>query len=69
MKDIVVEDPDGSKLERYSGNVPTEIAKGDVTAIDMYAGKGIDAIKDIPSANELIERLWKEFENLKKTVP
>jgi nitronate monooxygenase len=62
-KDIVVEYPDGSKLERYSGNVPTEIAKGDVTAIGMYAGKGIDAIKDIPSANELIKRLWKEFEN------
>lgn len=62
-KDIVVEYPDGSKLERYSGNVPTEIAKGDVTAIGMYAGKGIDAIKDIPSANELVKRLWKEFEN------
>ncbi|MRH99367.1 hypothetical protein GH721_02380 [Kriegella sp. EG-1] len=62
-KDIVVEEKNGTKLERYSGNVPTQTTKGDVTAIGMYAGMGIDAIKDIPSAAELVERLWKEFEN------
>ncbi len=62
-RDIVAEEKDGTKLERYSGNVPVRTTKGDITAIGMYAGKGIDTIKDLPSAQELVERLWKEFKN------
>jgi len=26
----------------------------------MYAGQGVDAIRDIPSASQLVDRLWKE---------
>jgi len=36
---------------------------GDLESMCMYAGEGVSKIKDIPSASELIERLWKEFEN------
>jgi len=28
----------------------------------MYAGEGVGKINDIPSAAELIDRLWMEFE-------
>jgi len=26
----------------------------------MYAGQGVDAIRDVPPAGELVARLWKE---------
>jgi len=29
----------------------------------MYAGDGVNKIKDLPTVNELIERLWNEYEN------
>jgi hypothetical protein len=31
-----------------------------VTELAMYAGQGVDVIRDIPSAGELVERLWRE---------
>jgi hypothetical protein len=40
--------------------------KGHTSNLDdmvMYAGTGVSKIDDIPSALELIERPWREFEN------
>ena len=31
-----------------------------LTELAMYAGQGLDAIRDVPPAGELMARLWKE---------
>lgn len=53
----------GMDIERYSGWGPWEGYTGDLESMCMYAGEGVGEIKDIPAASELIERIWKEFEN------
>ncbi|MCC5932080.1 MAG: nitronate monooxygenase [Cyclobacteriaceae bacterium] len=53
----------GMDIERYSGWGPWEGYTGDLESMCMYAGEGVGEIKDIPAASDLIERLWKEFEN------
>lgn len=53
----------GREIKRYSGHEPIKGDTGDLEALCMYAGEGVKDIHDIPSAKELIERLWKEFEN------
>jgi len=63
--DIVGVEEDGSKLERYVGIVPVSgMRKCDVNALGTYAGEGVGDINDIPSAGELVERLWNEFQNI-----
>lgn len=62
---IVGVEEDGSKLERYVGIVPVSgMRKCDVNALGTYAGEGVGDINDIPSAGELVERLWNEFQNI-----
>lgn len=34
---------------------------GNVTALGMYSGTGVAKINDLPTAQELIERLWQEY--------
>ncbi|MEK6482034.1 nitronate monooxygenase [Catalinimonas sp. 4WD22] len=53
----------GGDILRYSGRRPVEGDTGDLGSMCMYAGEGVGKIKDIPTASELIERLWEEFEN------
>jgi NAD(P)H-dependent flavin oxidoreductase YrpB (nitropropane dioxygenase family) len=53
----------GTVNRRYrviGGGSPAADDRGAVTELAMYAGQGVDAIRDIPSAGELVERLWKE---------
>jgi NAD(P)H-dependent flavin oxidoreductase YrpB (nitropropane dioxygenase family) len=50
----------GTVKRRYSVTSPTQDDRGAVTDLVMYAGQGVDAIRDIPSAGELVERLWRE---------
>ena len=58
--DVVQTRVNGNKDLRYSLNTPGPGGTGTVTEMAMYAGRGVDAIRDVPSAAELIERLWKE---------
>ena len=53
----------GTDIIRYSGTEPIQGYTGNMEAMCMYAGEGVAKVKDIPNASELIERLWKEFEN------
>jgi nitronate monooxygenase len=64
-KDIIVTRADGSGIERYGYNTPREVHKGKILEMALYAGQGVKNINDIPSASDLIVRLWKEFENKK----
>jgi hypothetical protein len=35
----------------------------------LYAGRGVDAIRDVPGAGELVERLWKGVPNGQELKP
>ena len=59
--DIVAQDLDGTLYQRYSNNTPIQSNTGDVMALGPYAGFGVDSIKDIPSVEELVKRLWREY--------
>jgi nitronate monooxygenase len=50
----------GTVKRRYGVGSPAPDDRGAVTELVMYAGQGVDAIRDIPSAGELVERLWRE---------
>jgi len=50
----------GATKLRYSVRSPAPEDRGAVTDLVMYAGQGVDGIRDIPSAGELVARLWKE---------
>lgn len=61
--EVVAKGETGYDIIRYSGRHPLEGDTGDFEAMCMYAGEGVKKIHDIPSTSELIDRLWKEFEN------
>jgi nitronate monooxygenase len=50
----------GVVKRRYGTGAPAPDDRGAVTELTMYAGQGVDVIRDIPSAGELVERLWRE---------
>jgi nitronate monooxygenase len=58
--DIVATGPDGRRLSRYSADVPRQGYQGTLTDLAMYAGQGVGDVKDVPSARELVDRLWME---------
>jgi nitronate monooxygenase len=61
--DVLGTRPDGKPLLRYAAVSPTKAVTGDrVSDCAMYAGTGVGLIKDLPSAGELVRRLWAECE-------
>jgi nitronate monooxygenase len=50
----------GATKRRYSAASPTADERGAVTECALFAGQGVDAVRDIPSAGELVARLWRE---------
>jgi nitronate monooxygenase len=50
----------GAKKLRYGTGSPGRDDRGALSELVLYAGTGVGAIRDIPSAGELVERLWKE---------
>jgi nitronate monooxygenase len=61
--DIVAKGPDDYIVKRYAIKSPSQWLHGNVTELAMYAGEGVVNIKDIPSVNDLLILLWKEFKN------
>jgi hypothetical protein len=49
-----------TKVVRYSITPPQAGFEGAVTDLVMYAGQGVDDVKDLPTARDLIGRLWAE---------
>jgi hypothetical protein len=55
--------PDGKPVLRYAVNSPTKALTGaDVADCALYAGTGVGLIDDLPSAGDLVHRLWQECE-------
>jgi len=50
----------GATKRRYTGSSPVRDDRGTIVEMSLWAGQGVDAIRDIPSAGELVARLWKE---------
>jgi len=50
----------GALILRYEDTAPREGMSGDVGAMALYAGTGVGRIGDLPSAAELVRRLWAE---------
>jgi nitronate monooxygenase len=50
----------GETKLRYSRSTPLRDDRGALMEMALLAGQGVDAIRDIPSAGELVERLWRE---------
>lgn len=61
--DVVATRADGSAIKRYSTMPPLQSLQGNLSELAMYAGEGVKNIHDIPSAGDLLLRLWKEYEN------
>lgn len=61
--DVIATGADGSTHKRYSTMPPIQSLHGNLRELAMYAGEGVKNINDIPSAQELLLRLWKEYEN------
>ncbi|MDJ0706853.1 MAG: nitronate monooxygenase [Leptolyngbyaceae cyanobacterium MO_188.B28] len=58
--DIVAHHGDGRPCVRYEDTPPLRGMTGDVHDLCLYAGVGCSEIKDIPSASDLVARLWRE---------
>ena len=61
--DVIATRPDGRQVLRYATATPQEDLQGEkILDAALYAGEGVGRVTDIPSAGELIRRLWAEFE-------
>ena len=50
----------GLVKRRYSIGGPRRDDRGKLLELPLYAGKGVGAVRDIPSAGDLVARLWKD---------
>jgi nitronate monooxygenase len=50
----------GTTTRRYSPIHAVPGDQGSLTELVLYAGQGVDVIRDIPSAGDLVTRLWKD---------
>ena len=50
----------GSSKRRYAIGAPGPNDRGKISELPLWAGRGVDAIRDIPSAADLVPRLWRE---------
>lgn len=53
----VIADEGGRPILRYSTDSPLRITTGDLEAMALFAGQGVGAIGDIPSAGARLERI------------
>lgn len=55
----------GEKVLRYSAYPPDRDFHGNAREMALMAGLGVEYVKDLPSAGELVQRLWRECETTK----
>jgi nitronate monooxygenase len=58
--DLLAYRADGTSVARYHFTSPQVGVEGDVTALALYAGAGVDDVRDLPPAGDLVRRLWDE---------
>ncbi len=61
--DVVADHPVFGPAMRYETVPPMQGHEGALEEMAMYAGQGVGKVNDLPTANELISRLWNEFKN------
>ena len=67
--DIVARGKSEYIVRRYDHYTPTiKISEGDVGDWCLYAGTSCEGIADIPSASDLVYRLWQDFQNEQKAL-
>jgi nitronate monooxygenase len=60
--DVVCTRPTGAKLLRYATMPPLTGFEGRLLECPLYAGQSVEVVKDLPSATDLVKRLWEECE-------
>jgi nitronate monooxygenase len=58
--DVVATRPDGTRVLRYSAASPVRDLRGTITDLTMHAGMSVDDVRDLPTARDLVRRLWAE---------
>ena len=58
--EVLATTAEGRQIKRYSSASPHRGMTGKLTELALYAGTGVGAIRDVPSAAVLVERLWAE---------
>jgi nitronate monooxygenase len=58
--DILAHRVDGTSVARYHFASPQLGVDGNVMELALYAGAGVDDVRDLPPAGELVRRLWEE---------
>jgi nitronate monooxygenase len=62
--DVLATSSAGTDRLRYRTGMPLRTDVGErITEMCLFAGKGVESIRDIPGAGELVERLWQECLN------
>jgi len=51
----------GDRIERYATSYPVEGTTGEMLDLALYAGTGVDKINDLPTIDELLKNIWKEY--------
>jgi nitronate monooxygenase len=62
-RDILATRPDGSQVLRYQTAFYDRDLRGAVDECALFAGLGVDFVKDVPTAGQLVERLWRECQS------
>jgi nitronate monooxygenase len=60
--DLIFTRADGHQVHRYDNNAPLVGCQGRMLEASLYAGLGVGSIKDLPSAADLVKRLWADTE-------
>ena len=61
--DVVANHPVFGQTMRYESMSPAKGHEGTLDEMALYAGEGVHKVNDLPTAQELLERLWAECEN------
>ena len=67
-RDVLATRPDGSQILRYETGSYDRDLRGAVEECALFAGLGVDFVKDLPTAGELVERLWRECETVQHSA-
>lgn len=58
--DVVAQSALGDPIPRYHSAAPRSETMGNIEAMCLYAGTGVNEIADAPPAAELVKRIWQE---------
>jgi nitronate monooxygenase len=67
--EIIGRTASGEPILRYEDTAPRLDMSGAIEAMCLYAGMSCEAIRDLPSASELVPRLWAECEACRASHP